>query len=42
VLENAAHRNAGGAAGVLDDPALWPPLAAFVISIDGSTEPINP
>ena len=41
VLENPAHRNAGGGV-VLDDPATWPPLAAFVLSIDASTEPINP
>jgi YVTN family beta-propeller protein len=41
VLENPAHRNAGGGA-VLDDPATWPPLAAFVTSIDLETEPINP
>ena len=41
VLENAAHRNAGGGV-ALDDPAQWPPLAAFVISIDAETEPINP
>lgn len=41
VLENAAHRNAGGGV-ALDDPATWPALAAFVLSIDAETEPINP
>jgi cytochrome c peroxidase len=41
VLENEAHRNAGGTA-VLDDRAAREALAAFVLSIDASTEPINP
>ena len=41
VLDNEAHRNAGGKV-VLDDPAAREAVAAFVISIDGETEPINP
>ena len=41
VLENATHRNAGGAQ-VLDDPAAREALVAFLISIDKDTEPINP
>jgi hypothetical protein len=41
VLENETHRNAGGAA-VLDDPADREALVRFLISIDRSTEPVNP
>ena len=41
VLENEAHRNAGGAA-VLDNAADREALFEFLISIDESTEPINP
>jgi YVTN family beta-propeller protein len=41
VLDNDAHRNAGGVS-VLDDPAAREAVAAFVISNDGETEPINP
>ena len=42
VLENETHRNAGGATGVLDDPAARAALVQFLISIDVQTEPINP
>jgi len=42
VLENEAHRNAGGVSGVLDDPAARAALIQFLISIDAQTEPINP
>jgi len=42
VLENEAHRNAGGAAGVLDDPAARAAVVQFLISIDASTEPVLP
>jgi hypothetical protein len=41
VLENETHRNAGGT-DVLDDPADRAILGQFLISIDASTEPINP
>lgn len=41
VLENEAHRNAGGTA-PLDDEAARAALVQFLISIDGSTEPISP
>jgi len=41
VLENEAHRNAGGQQ-VLDDPAARAALVQFLISIDATTEPINP
>jgi YVTN family beta-propeller protein len=42
VLENETHRNAGGGAGVLDDPAARAALVQFLISIDTQTEPISP
>jgi hypothetical protein len=42
VLENETHRNAGGNPGALDDPAARDALLQFLISIDASTEPINP
>ncbi|MFN8380647.1 MAG: beta-propeller fold lactonase family protein [Anaerolineales bacterium] len=42
VLENQTHRDAGGAAGVLDDPANQAALVQFLISIDATTTPINP
>ena len=42
ILENEAHRNAGGATGVLDDPASRAALVQFLISIDVQTEPISP
>jgi YVTN family beta-propeller protein len=42
VLENPAHRDAGGVTGVLDDPANQAALVQFLISIDAKTEPINP
>ena len=41
VLENETHRNAGGQA-VLDDPAQRQTLVQFLLSIDASTEPVNP
>ena len=41
VLENETHRNAGGA-DVLDEAAAREALAQFVLSIDATTEPINP
>ncbi len=41
VLENETHRNAGGT-DVIDDPAARTTLVKFLISIDASTEPINP
>ena len=41
VLENEAHRNAGGA-DVLGDPASRTALVQFLISIDAQTEPISP
>ncbi|MBI3152393.1 MAG: beta-propeller fold lactonase family protein [Chloroflexi bacterium] len=42
VLENQTHREAGGVTGVLDDPASRAALVQFLISIDATTEPINP
>jgi len=42
VVENQAHREAGGVTGVLDDPANRAALVQFLISIDTTTEPINP
>ena len=42
VMENQAHREAGGVTGLLDDPANRAALIQFLISIDGTTEPINP
>ena len=42
VLENQTHRDAGGVPGVLDDPANRAALLQFLISIDASTEAINP
>ncbi len=42
VLENQAHRDAGGAAGVLDESAARAALAQFLISIDASTAPVSP
>ena len=42
VLENQAHRDAGGVTGVLDDPAARAALVQFLISIDASTAPISP
>ena len=41
VLENEAHRNAGGT-DVLDDPPARAALVQFLISIDVQTEPISP
>jgi len=41
VLENEAHRNAGGT-DVLDDAANREALVQFLISIDLQTEPVNP
>ena len=41
-MENQAHREAGGVTGLLDDPANRAALIQFLISIDGTTEPINP
>ena len=41
VLENEAHRNAGGT-DVLDDAANREALVQFLISIDVQTEPVNP
>jgi hypothetical protein len=41
VLENEVHRNAGGAQ-VLDDPAARDAVVQFLISIDATTEPVNP
>lgn len=41
ILENEAHRNAGGTK-VLDDPAARDALVQFLISIDADTQPINP
>ena len=42
VLENQTHRDAGGATGVLDDPAAQAVLVQFLISIDASTPPVSP
>jgi YVTN family beta-propeller protein len=42
VLENQTHREAGGVTGVLDDPAARQALVQFLISIDATTEPVNP
>jgi hypothetical protein len=42
VLENQAHREAGGVTGLLDDPDSRNALLQFLLSIDGETEPINP
>lgn len=42
VLENKTHRDAGGAPGVLDDPAARQALALFLFSIDANTEPVRP
>jgi YVTN family beta-propeller protein len=41
VLENETHRNAGGKS-VLDNPDDRAALVQFLLSIDKSTEPINP
>jgi len=41
VLENEAHRNAGGS-DVLGDPASRAALVQFLISIDTQTEPVSP
>jgi YVTN family beta-propeller protein len=41
VLDNETHRNAGGTQ-VLDDPAARDAVVQFLISIDSTTEPINP
>ena len=41
VLENEAHRNAGGT-DVLDDSADREALVQFLISVDAQTEPVNP
>jgi hypothetical protein len=41
VLENEAHRNAGGV-DVLDDPASREAVVQFLLSIDADTEPITP
>jgi YVTN family beta-propeller protein len=42
VLENQIHRKAGGVTGLLDDAANREALLQFLISIDITTEPINP
>lgn len=42
VMENQVHREAGGVTGLLDDPANRAALIQFLISIDSTTEPINP
>jgi cytochrome c peroxidase len=42
VLQNQAHRDAGGVTGVLDDPAAQAAVVKFLISIDASTAPIAP
>jgi hypothetical protein len=42
VLENETHRNAGGVAGVLENPEHRAAVVQFLISIDASTEPVNP
>ncbi len=42
VLENQAHREAGGVTGLLDDPESRNALLQFLLSIDGETEPISP
>lgn len=42
VMENQTHREAGGVTGLLDDPANRAALVQFLISIDSTTEPINP
>ncbi len=42
VLENQAHREAGGVTGLLDDPDSREALLQFLLSIDSTTEPINP
>jgi YVTN family beta-propeller protein len=42
VLANQVHREAGGVTGLLDDPANQAALVQFLISIDTTTEPINP
>lgn len=42
VLQNQVHREAGGVTGLLDDPANQAALVQFLISIDTTTEPINP
>jgi YVTN family beta-propeller protein len=42
VLENETHRNAGGVAGVLENPEYRKAIVQFLISIDASTEPVNP
>ncbi len=42
VLENQAHREAGGVTGLLDDSEGREALLQFLLSIDGTTEPINP
>ncbi len=42
VLENQSHRDAGGATGVLDDPATRAALIQFLISIDATTTPVSP
>ncbi len=42
VLENPAHRDAGGVPGVLDDAAARAALVQFLISIDASTAPVSP
>jgi YVTN family beta-propeller protein len=42
VLENQAHRDAGGVPGILDDAAARAALVQFLISIDASTPPVSP
>jgi YVTN family beta-propeller protein len=42
VLENQAHRDAGGVPGVLDDAAARAAVVQFLISIDASTPPVSP
>ena len=42
VLENQTHRDAGGVAGVLDDPAARALVVKFLVSIDATTEPVAP
>ncbi len=42
VLENKTHRDSGGTAGLLDDPAARKALVQFLISIDATTPPVSP
>ena len=42
VLENEAHRYAGGVPGVLENPEYRTAIVQFLLSIDAQTEPVNP